>query len=85
VKLELDFLAMEGLIPLVYRAVVDYRKGRQLQLGSCRLQLYTADRSPSPSRALLLCDSAASPAASVAAALMSPLLCSSTSRHHCTG
>jgi hypothetical protein len=75
---------MEGLIPLVYRAVVDYRKGRQLQLGSCRLQLYTADRSPSPSRALLLCDSVASPA-SVAAALMSPLLRSSASRHHCTG
>jgi hypothetical protein len=75
---------MEGLIPLVYRAVVEYRKGRQLQLGSCRLPLYATDRSPSPSRALLFCDSAAPPAI-VATALMSPLLRSSASHRSCAG
>ncbi|XP_044328133.1 uncharacterized protein [Triticum aestivum] len=73
---------MEGLIPLVYRAVAEYRKRRQQQqllalgLGSSCLQRYNDQP---PSRALLFCDSAMSPAR----ALMSPLLRSPPSRRHC--
>ncbi|KAM3351513.1 hypothetical protein ACQJBY_023471 [Aegilops geniculata] len=73
---------MEGLIPLVYRAVAEYRERRQqqqllaLSLGSSCLQLYNDQP---PTRALLFCDSATSPAR----ALMSPLLRSPPSRRHC--
>ncbi|KQK21054.1 hypothetical protein BRADI_1g58415v3 [Brachypodium distachyon] len=72
---------MEGLIPLVYRAVVEYRKGRQQLMSasatpatSClRLQQLFGDRSPSPSHPLLLFDYSAM-TTSQAKALVSPLL-----------
>ncbi|CAL5078325.1 unnamed protein product [Urochloa decumbens] len=85
---------MEGLIPLVYRAIVEYRKAREVvAIGS----LMYGDQLPCGSRAppsTLFGDPAGScwyaaslsPAASppARASLVSPLL-RSASRRHCAG
>ncbi|KAL5197026.1 hypothetical protein ABZP36_000538, partial [Zizania latifolia] len=72
---------MEGLIPLVYRAIVEYRRARQVALGSF---LVVADQfSDDPRR----CCYAASlsppppPPARARAALVSPLLRSAPGHH----
>ena len=82
---------MEGLIPLVYRAIVEYRKAREVAIGSL---LRGGDQARAPSSAALFCDAAGgwraaslSPAASppARASLVSPLLRSASRRHNCAG
>jgi len=83
---------MEGLIPLVYRAIVEYRKEREVAIGS--LLCGGGDQARAPSAAALFCDAAGgwraaslSPAASppARASLVSPLLRSASRRHNCAG
>ena len=82
---------MEGLIPLVYRAIVEYRKAREVAIGS--LLCGCGDQARAPSAALF-CDAAGSwraaslsPAAlpPARASLVSPLLRSASRRHNCAG
>ncbi|GJN24510.1 hypothetical protein PR202_gb12254 [Eleusine coracana subsp. coracana] len=78
---------MEGLIPLVYRAIVEYRQARQVAFGS----LLFGDQPPPSRSSALFCDpvwyaTSPSPSASspARASLVSPLL-RSASRRHVTG
>ncbi|OEL27609.1 hypothetical protein BAE44_0011373 [Dichanthelium oligosanthes] len=79
---------MEGLIPLVYRAIVEYRKAREVvALGSLLYGDHPCSSRASSSPALF-CDPAgswyaASPPAR-ASSLVSPLL-RSASRRRCAG
>uniref|UniRef100_A0A0A9AK54 Uncharacterized protein n=1 Tax=Arundo donax TaxID=35708 RepID=A0A0A9AK54_ARUDO len=81
---------MEGLIPLVYRAIVEYRKasGRQVAIGSCLLY-GDHQKCDAPASSTLFCDAgwyAASPSPAASppargASLVSPLLRSASRRH----
>ncbi|KAF8714091.1 hypothetical protein HU200_028092 [Digitaria exilis] len=81
---------MEGLIPLVYRAIVEYRKAREVvEIGS----FFRYGDQPCGSRAsspspTLFCDPAGSSWCAVSpparASLVSPLL-RSASHRHCAG
>ncbi|XP_025803146.1 uncharacterized protein LOC112882330 [Panicum hallii] len=86
---------MEGLIPLVYRAIVEYRKAREVAIGSLLCGGDQPSCGPRAPSSALFRDAAGScwhaaaslsPAASppARASLVSPLL-RSASRRHCAG